>query len=93
MCRKPLSHNRCGARSAIAATAWEQSAFRAGPLTASLPAVTVAEPVVGWLLGVTVLGETLQTNDAGLVALGIDRRDGGGDGSSGPLPGRRRPDG
>ncbi|OBH31225.1 hypothetical protein A5692_17550 [Mycobacterium sp. E342] len=56
---------------AIAATAWEQSAFRAGPLTASLPAVTVAEPVVGSVLGVTVLGETLRTNDAGLVALGV----------------------
>jgi drug/metabolite transporter (DMT)-like permease len=54
----------------IAATAWEQSAFRAGPLTASLPAVTVTEPIVGSLLGVTVLGETLQTNDLGLVALG-----------------------
>lgn len=54
---------------AVAATAWEQSAFRAGPLTASLPAVTVAEPIVGSVLGVTVLGETLQTNDVALVAL------------------------
>lgn len=54
---------------AIAATAWEQSAFRAGPLTASLPATTVAEPVVGSVLGVTVLGETLRTNDIGVVAL------------------------
>ncbi|OBH83381.1 DMT family transporter [Mycobacterium sp. E2989] len=54
---------------AIAATAWEQSAFRAGPLTASLPATTVAEPVVGSVLGVTVLGETLRTNDIGMVAL------------------------
>jgi drug/metabolite transporter (DMT)-like permease len=56
---------------AIAATAWEQSAFRAGPLTASLPAVTVAEPIVGSVLGVTVLGETLRTNDIGWVALGL----------------------
>lgn len=56
---------------AIAATAWEQSAFRAGPLTASLPAVTVAEPIVGSLLGVTVLGETLRTSDIGWVALGL----------------------
>jgi drug/metabolite transporter (DMT)-like permease len=55
----------------IAATAWEQSAFRAGPLTASLPAVTVAEPIVGSVLGVTVLGETLRTNNVGLVALGV----------------------
>ena len=53
----------------IAATAWEQSAFRAGPLTASLPAVTVAEPIVGSVLGVTVLGETLNTNNVGLVAI------------------------
>lgn len=56
---------------AIAATAWEQSAFRAGALTASLPAVTVAEPVVGSLLGVTVLGEALHTNGVGLAALGV----------------------
>jgi drug/metabolite transporter (DMT)-like permease len=55
----------------IAATAWEQSAFRAGPLTASLPAATVSEPIVGSLLGVTVLGETLNTNNVGLVALGV----------------------
>ena len=56
---------------AVAATAWEQSAFRAGPLTASLPAVTVSEPIVGSVLGVTVLGETLRTNNVGLVALGM----------------------
>jgi drug/metabolite transporter (DMT)-like permease len=55
----------------VAATAWEQSAFRAGPLTASLPAVTVAEPIVGSLLGITVLGETLQTNNVGLLVLGL----------------------
>lgn len=56
---------------AIAATAWEQSAFRAGPLTASLPAVTVAEPLVGSMLGVAVLGETLSAKGVGLVALGV----------------------
>lgn len=56
---------------AIAATAWEQSAFRAGPLTASLPAVTVSEPIVGSVLGITVLGETMRTNDVGRVALGV----------------------
>ena len=55
----------------IAATAWEQSAFRAGPLTASLPAVTVSEPIVGAALGITVLGETLHTNDIGLAAIGV----------------------
>ncbi len=56
---------------AIAATAWEQSAFRAGPLTASLPAVTVAEPVVGSVLGIVVLGETLNTSAGSLIALGL----------------------
>ena len=56
---------------AIAATAWEQSAFRAGPLTASLPAVTVSEPIVGSVLGLAVLGETLNTNGVGRVALGV----------------------
>lgn len=56
---------------AIAATAWEQSAFRAGPLTASLPAVTVTEPIVGAVLGVTVLGETLQTTGPRVAALTI----------------------
>lgn len=56
---------------AIAATVWEQAAFRAGPLTASLPAVTVSEPIVGSVLGIAVLGETLNTHNVGLVALGV----------------------
>ena len=56
---------------AIAATAWEQSAFRAGPLTASLPAVTVSEPIVGSVLGIAVLGETLNTNTVGWVAVSV----------------------
>ena len=56
---------------AIAATAWEQSAFRAGPLTASLPAVTISEPIVGSVLGIAVLGETLDTNTVGWVAVGV----------------------
>ena len=55
----------------IAATAWEQSAFRAGPLIASLPAVTVSEPTVGSVLGIAVLGETLNTNTVGWVAVGV----------------------
>jgi drug/metabolite transporter (DMT)-like permease len=56
---------------AIAATAWQQSSFRAGTLTASLPTMTVAEPVVGSLLGIMVLGETLETNGVGRVALAL----------------------
>ncbi len=56
---------------AVAATAWEQSAFRAGPLTASLPAVTVSEPIVGSVLGIAVLGETLDTDAVGWVAVSV----------------------
>jgi drug/metabolite transporter (DMT)-like permease len=54
---------------AIAGTAWQQSSFRAGALTASLPTMTVAEPVVGSVLGVVVLGETLRPADAGWLTL------------------------
>jgi hypothetical protein len=46
---------------ALVGTVFQQSAFRASTLTASLPAMTVAEPVVACVLGVTVLGETLNT--------------------------------
>lgn len=56
---------------AIAGTAWQQSSFRAGSMTASLPAMTVAEPVVASVLGIVVLGETLNTDDAGWFALGL----------------------
>jgi drug/metabolite transporter (DMT)-like permease len=56
---------------AIAATVWQQSSFQAGTLTASLPTLTVAEPVVGSVLGVVVLDETLQTNDVGRFALAL----------------------
>lgn len=56
---------------AIAATVWQQSSFQAGTLTASLPTLTVAEPVVGSALGITVLGETLHTNDVGRFALAL----------------------
>jgi hypothetical protein len=46
---------------ALVGTVFQQSAFRASTLTASLPAMTVAEPVVASVLGVAVLGETLDT--------------------------------
>lgn len=55
---------------AVAAFAWEQSAFRAGSLTASMPTLEVSQPVVAALLGVVVLGETLNTGRAGMMALG-----------------------
>ena len=47
---------------ALAGMIFQQSAFRAGALTASLPTVTVAKPVVASMLGVVVLGETLNTS-------------------------------
>ena len=37
-----------------------QSAFNAGPLTLSLPAISAGEPVVGILLGVLVFGDRIQ---------------------------------
>jgi drug/metabolite transporter (DMT)-like permease len=54
---------------AVTATALEQSAFRAGSLAASLPAVTISEPMVGSVLGIFVLGETLRPDDAGWFVL------------------------
>jgi len=44
---------------AVLGTIFQQSSFRASALTASLPTMTVTEPVVASLLGVTVLGESL----------------------------------
>jgi hypothetical protein len=54
---------------AIAGTAWQQSSFRAGSLTASLPTMTVTEPIVGSVLGVVILGETLRPGAAGDLVL------------------------
>jgi drug/metabolite transporter (DMT)-like permease len=44
----------------VAGMIYHQSAYRAGALTASLPTIIVAKPVVGGILGVAVLGETLE---------------------------------
>jgi drug/metabolite transporter (DMT)-like permease len=54
---------------AVAGTAWQQASFRSGALTASLPTMTVTEPVVGSVLGVVVLGETMRPGDDGWVTL------------------------
>jgi len=54
---------------AIGGFGWEQSAFRAGDLTASMPTLQVSQPLVAAALGVVVLGETLRTGRAGAVAL------------------------
>ncbi|UXA19981.1 DMT family transporter [Mycobacterium sp. SMC-4] len=50
---------------AVSGTVLQQAAFRAGALTASLPAMTIAEPIVACALGVVVLGETLRPGEAG----------------------------
>jgi drug/metabolite transporter (DMT)-like permease len=54
---------------AVAGTAWQQSSFRAGALTASLPTMTITEPIVGSVLGVVLLGETLRPGEAGWFTL------------------------
>ena len=48
---------------------FQQSAFRAGALTASMPTVTVVEPVVASALGVMVLNETLDAHGPRILAL------------------------
>lgn len=54
---------------AVAATAWQQSSFRAGSLAASLPTMTVTEPLVASVLGVFVLGETMRPGESGWALL------------------------
>jgi drug/metabolite transporter (DMT)-like permease len=54
---------------ALAGMIFQQSAFRAGALTASLPTMTVAKPVVAAVLGIVVLGETLHAHGAEVLVL------------------------
>ena len=54
---------------AVAGTAMQQASFRAGTLTASLPTMTVTEPMVASALGIVVLGETLRPGEAGWFTL------------------------
>jgi len=54
---------------ALAGMIFQQSSFRAGALTASLPTVTVAKPMVASLLGVLVLHETLDADGPEAFAL------------------------
>lgn len=54
---------------ALCGMIFQQSAFRAGALTASLPTMTVAKPVVAGVLGITVLGETLEARGPGAFVL------------------------
>ncbi len=44
----------------VAGMIYHQSAYRAGALTASLPTIIVAKPIVGGVLGVLVLEETVR---------------------------------
>jgi hypothetical protein len=67
--RAPESY--CLIPAALAGMIFQQSAFRAGALTASLPTVTVAKPVVASILGVVVLGETLNTSGPRVLMLVI----------------------
>lgn len=49
----------------------QQRAFQAGPLAASLPAVTITEPLAAAFVGIAVLGERLRTNGFGFVVIGL----------------------
>jgi hypothetical protein len=53
----------------VAGMIYHQSAYRAGALTASLPTIIVAKPVVGGLLGVIVLEETVRADGTGWFVL------------------------
>ncbi len=57
----------CGAAGMI----FHQSAYRAGALTASLPTIIAAKPIVGAVLGITVLGETLDAHGADWLVLAV----------------------
>ncbi|OBH91140.1 MULTISPECIES: DMT family transporter [unclassified Mycobacterium] len=54
---------------ALTGMIFQQSAFRAGALTASMPTMTVAKPVVAGLLGIFVLDETLNADGPKAVLL------------------------
>ncbi len=54
---------------ALAGMVFQQASFRAGSLTASLPTMTLAKPVVGWILGITVLSEELRVDDEKVFVL------------------------
>ncbi|MEM6109595.1 DMT family transporter [Mycobacterium sp. 050272] len=56
---------------ALAGMIFQQSSFRAGSLTASLPTSVVAKPVVGSILGMAVLGEYLDCNGTAELVLAI----------------------
>jgi drug/metabolite transporter (DMT)-like permease len=65
--RAPESY--CLLPAALVGMIFQQSAFRAGALTASLPTVTVAKPMVASLLGVLILSETLNASGPRVLTL------------------------
>ena len=54
---------------ALVGMIFQQAAFRAGALTASLPTMTVAKPVVAGALGVILLSETFDAHGAEVFVL------------------------
>jgi hypothetical protein len=54
---------------ALAGMVFQQASFRAGALTASLPTMTLAKPVIGWILAITVLSEDLRVDNEKLFVL------------------------
>ncbi len=54
----------------VVGTFLQQVAYGAGPLSASLPAVTVGEPLVASLLGVLVLGEYIRVSGPAWILIG-----------------------
>ncbi|MET0189588.1 MAG: DMT family transporter, partial [Pseudonocardia sediminis] len=52
-------------------TAAQQWSYSAGDLSASLPAVTVGEPVVAAVIGLLVLGETIRADGPEWVLIGV----------------------
>jgi hypothetical protein len=56
---------------ALAGMVFQQASFRAGSLTASLPTMTLAKPVVGWVLAITVLSEDLRVGDETVFILAV----------------------
>jgi hypothetical protein len=55
----------------VAGMIYHQSAYRAGALTASFPTIIVAKPVVGAVLGITVLKETLEADGTEWFVLAV----------------------
>jgi drug/metabolite transporter (DMT)-like permease len=53
----------------VAGMIFHQSAYRAGALTASMPTIIIAKPVVSAVLGITVLAETLRADGTEWVVL------------------------